>query len=122
VLTIGEVVLRDGYIETLDFPSGSVLPSGEAHVGFLRVGPVEDHLGGSLAVDGPVEFVLHCGKEALGRGGGDIVVDGGRVDVGDLLVEFALAQSDFANALELFLEVFFAKDRAVVFNRSSSMA
>ena len=35
--------------------------------------------------------------------------------LGDLLVKFALAEADFANALELFLEVFFAEDRAVVF-------
>jgi hypothetical protein len=44
-----------------------------------------------------------------------IVVHGGRVDVRDLLVELALAQTDLADALELFLEVFFAKDGAVTF-------
>src|SRR5690606_28723945 len=54
-------------------------------------------------------------KEAFGGGGGDVVIDGGRVDVGDFLVELPLAQADFPDALELLLEVLFAEDGAVVF-------
>ena len=54
-------------------------------------------------------------KKTLGGLGGDVVVDGGRVDVGDLLVELAHAQADFPDALELFLEVFFPQNGAVVF-------
>src|SRR5690606_37822678 len=38
--------------------------------------------------------------------------NGGRVDVGDLLVELALREPDLADALELLLEVAIAQDRA----------
>jgi hypothetical protein len=41
-----------------------------------------------------------------------VVVDGGGVDVGDLLVELALAEADFADALELFFEVLSGQDGA----------
>jgi hypothetical protein len=74
-----------------------------------------DDLRRRLTVNGPVQLVLHRGKEPLRRRSGDIVVNRGGVDVGDLLVELALAQPDFPDALQLFLEVFFAEDRAVVF-------
>ena len=65
-----------------------------------------------MTVNGPVQLVLHGGKEALGGGGGDIVVNRGGVDVGDLLVELALRQPDLADALELLLEVLVAEDGA----------
>lgn len=58
---------------------------------------------------------MHGGKEALGGGGRDVVVDGGGVEVGDFLVELPLAPADFADALELFLEILFAENGAVVF-------
>jgi hypothetical protein len=69
-----------------------------------------------------VQLVLHGGKEAFGGGGRDIVVDGGGVDVCDFLVEFALAEPDFANALELLFEVFFPRMVPSFFRRSSSIA
>jgi hypothetical protein len=61
-----------------------------------------------------VELVLHSGKEALCGGGGDIVINRGRVNVGDLLIELSLAQADFPDALELLLKVFFPKDGAII--------
>jgi len=76
---------------------------------------VDDHLGGGLPVDGPVELVLHGGEETLGGGRAQIVVNGGGVDIGDFLVELALAQTNFADALELFFEVLLAEDRAACF-------
>ena len=97
-----------------NLPLGRVLLGGQPHAVFRRIGARDDDLRRRLAVDGPVELVLHGGKETLGRGGGDIVVDGGRVDVRDFLVKLALAQADFPNPLELLLEVFFAEDGAVV--------
>ena len=110
-----QVVFRHADIELLDLALGRVFPGGETHVIFVGIGAGDDYLRRRLAVDGPMELVLHRGEEALGGGGGDIVINGSRVDVGDFLVKFALAQADFANALELFLEVFFAEYGAVVF-------
>ena len=40
-----------------------------------------------------MELVLHGGEEPFGRDGSDVVIDGDRVDVRDLLVEFALTQA-----------------------------
>ncbi len=87
MLTIGEVVTGDGYIETLDFPSGSVLPSGEAHVLLLLIGTVHDHLRRCLAMHGVVNLVLHGSKEPFRSGRGDILVDGGREVLADEAVE-----------------------------------
>ena len=78
MLTIGEVVLGYGYIETLDFPSGSVLPSGQSHVLLLEIGTVHDHLCRCLAMHGAVHLVVHGSKEPFRSSGGDIVVNGGR--------------------------------------------
>ena len=84
-------------------------------MGFGRIGTGDDDLCGRLAVDGPMQLVLHGGEEAHGGDSGDVVVDRGGVDVGNFLVELALAQADFPDALELFLEVFFTENGAVVF-------
>jgi len=110
-----EVVFGHADIELLDFALGRVLPSSEAHVVFGGIGPVEDDFRRRLAVDGPMQFVLHGGKETLGGLGGQVVVNGGGVDVSDFLVEFTLAHTDFPDALELFFKVFFAEDGAVIF-------
>jgi hypothetical protein len=87
-------------IELLDFPRRRILPGGQAHALFVGIGAVDDDLRRRLAVDGPVQLVLHGGEKALGGLGGDVVVDGGGVDVGDFLVELALAQADLADALQ----------------------
>jgi hypothetical protein len=42
-------------------------------------------------VDGPVQLILHGGKEVLGCRHVGVVVDAGSVDVSDLLIETALA-------------------------------
>ena len=110
-----QVVFRDDNIELLDFPRGRVLPGGETHTVFCGIGTGKDDLCRRLAVDGPMQLVLHGGEEPFCGGGSHIVVDGGRVNVGNFLVELPLAQADFPDALELFLEVFFAKDGAVIF-------
>lgn len=76
------------------------------------IASVDHDLGGSLPVDGPVLLVLHRGEEAFGRLRGHVVVYGGRVDVGDLLVELALGSPELADPLELLLEVLVANDGA----------
>ena len=70
------------------------------------VGALHDELGGGVPVYGEVHLVLHRGIETLGGGGGSIIVDGGGVQVGDLLIELALAGTDLPDALQLFLKVF----------------
>ncbi len=73
-------------------------------MGFRLVGSVRDDLGGGLAGDGEVQFVLNRGEEVAGvpnRGG---IVDGRGVDVGDLLVRHPLAGADIPNLFEQFVE------------------
>ena len=110
-----EVVFGHHHIKLLDLAVGRVFPGSQAHAVFAGIGPRQNDLGCGLAVDGPVQLVLHGGKKALGSGSGDVVVDGCGVDVGDFLVELALAHADFADALELFFKVLLAQDGAVVF-------
>ena len=70
------------------------------------VGALHDELGGGVPVHGEVHLVLHRGIEAFGGGRGTIIVNGGGVQVGDLLIELALAGADLPDALQLFLKVF----------------
>jgi hypothetical protein len=109
-----EVIFCHADIELLDFTLRRVFPGVQAHVRFGRNDPGDDDLCRRLSVDSPMELVLHGGEKALGGGGGDIVVDRGGVNVADFLVELPLAQADFPDALELFLEIFFTEDGAVV--------
>lgn len=58
-----------------------------------------------------MQLVLHGREEAFRRLRRHVVVDGGRVEVGDLLVELSLRQADLADALELLFKVAIAQDR-----------
>jgi hypothetical protein len=69
------------------------------------VASVTYHLRGGLSRDRPVQLVLHGGEEGLRQLGIGVVVDGGCVDVGDLLVEAALRRADGLDPLEQFVEV-----------------
>ena len=110
-LGLVQVVLGHDDIELLDLAERRVRPRVEPHALLGCVGAGDDDLGGSLSVDGPVELVLHHREEALRAFRRHVVVDGGRVDVGDLLVKLALRQTDLADALELLFEVPVAQDR-----------
>ena len=52
-----------------------------------------------------MQLVLHRSEEALGGLCRHVVVDRRGVDIGDLLVELALRKADFADALQLLLEI-----------------
>jgi hypothetical protein len=94
----------------------SVLKAGgQPHILFFGIGPVIDNLHCSLAVYGPVQFVLHCGKKALGGLSRHVVIDGGCIDVGDLLVELAFTQANFPNALQLLFKILVGKDGTTAF-------
>lgn len=110
-----QVVFCYADIEFLDFAFWRILPGGEAHAVFRGIGSVEDDFRRRLAVDGPVEFVLHGGKETLGGLGGDVVVNRSGVDVSDFLVKLALAQADFPDALQLLFEILFGENGAGIF-------
>jgi len=61
-----------------------------------------------------VELVLHGREELAGERRAGIVVGGEGVDVGDLLVEAALAGTDFADPFEQVVEVILAEDGAAL--------
>ena len=105
-LLFGEVVLGDGHVGFFDLAVRCVLPGSQAHVILRVVGALHDELGGGVPVYGKVHLVLHHRIEAFGGGGGAVVVDSGGVQVGDLLIELALAGTDLPDALQLFLKVF----------------
>lgn len=63
----------------------------------------------------PVQFILHGGEKALGSQGCHIVIDGGCIDVGDLLVELALGETNLPNTLQLFFKILVGKDGATAF-------
>ncbi len=71
--------------------------------------------GGGLPVNRPVQFILYGSKKTLGDSGRYIVVNRACVDVGNLLIKFALTESYFTNTLKLFFKIFVPKDRSVVF-------
>jgi hypothetical protein len=74
-------------------------------VGLGRVGAAGDHLGGGLAVGGPVHLVLHDGEELLRSVGARVIIHAGGVDVEHLPPEDALRGTNIADAGEQFVEV-----------------
>ena len=105
-LVLGEVVLGDGHVGLFDLAVRRVLPGGQTHVILRVVGALHDELGGGVPVHGEVHLVLHRGIEAFRGGGSTVVVDSSGIQVGDLLIELALAGTDLPDALQLFLKVF----------------
>ena len=70
-----------------------------------------DDLGGGLAGDGEVEFVLHGGEEVLRQPGPRVVVDAALgEDVGDLLPDAPLAGTDGTHALQQLPKVVLSED------------
>ena len=78
---------------------------GEAEVGLGGIRPAVDDLGGGLACDGPVDFVLNGLEEGKAGLVGGIVVDTCRVDVGDFLVKPPLGSADVLDPPCEFFEV-----------------
>ena len=105
-LLFGEVVLGDGHVGLFDLAVRRVLPGGQTHVILRVVDALHDELGGGVPVHGEVHLVLHRGIEAFRGGGSTVVVDSSGIQVGDLLIELALAGTDLPDALQLFLKVF----------------
>ena len=104
-LVFGEVVLGDGHVGLFDLAVRRVLPGGQTHVILRVVGALYDELGGGVPVHGEAHLVLHRGIEAFRGGGSTVVVDSSGIQVGDLLIELALAGADLSDTLQLFLEV-----------------
>jgi len=101
-LRLVEVVLGDAHVRLAHARS---LPRREARVRPAGVGALHDQLRGRSAVDRVVHLVLHRGEEVAGELHGRVVVDAGRVDVGDLLVEAPFTGPDLLDADEQFVEV-----------------
>ena len=72
---------------------------------FVGIGALDDEFGRGVAMYGIVKLVLYELEEIFGSLGGFVVVEGRGVDVGHLLVELTLAETDFADELELTVEV-----------------
>ena len=90
-----KIVLRNGHVR---FTNAGTLPIRQPHVRQSPVGSGEDDLGGGLAVDGVVGFVLHRGEEGLRQRVLFFVINAGEVDVRDLLVKPPLAGVDVLDA------------------------
>ena len=72
---------------------------------FAGIRPFHDQFRCRVAVNGKVHFVLHGPEELPGRLGVLIVVKRRGIQVGDLLIEFSLRQSNLADLLQLPLKV-----------------
>ena len=57
-------------------------------------------------------------QKTLGSLGRHIVIDGGCIDVGDLLVELAFGETNLPNALQLLFKILVGKDGATAFQAS----
>jgi hypothetical protein len=55
-------------------------------------------------MDGLVHLVLHRSEEPLGGRSAGIVVNRGGIDIGDLLIKFALRKPDLPNFFQLALK------------------
>ena len=80
----------------------------------VRIGPCIQDFRRRMPVNRAMHPILHRRVKDPRQIRGLVVIDGRRVKVGDLLVEFAFAQANLANALQLVLEVFI-RDRRTVF-------
>ena len=69
-------------------------------VGLRGIRAGVDDLGGGVAGDRPVHFVLHGLEEPDALRLGGVVINAGGVDVGDLLVEAPLGGADVLNPPE----------------------
>ena len=88
------------------------LPTGQTHVFLSVISSIHNDFCRCLAVNGEVQLVLNRRKKAFGRLGRCVVVERGRVDVGDLLVELPLGCADFPNFFQLPLEEFIRQNAA----------
>ena len=106
---LGQIVFRNDNIGLANGTARGVLPRGQAHVRFRRVGPLVDNLGGRMAMSGPVHLVLNDLKELPRHFGVLIVVDARGVNVGDFLIEHPLAGANISDAGKQLVEVVIAK-------------
>ena len=61
-----------------------------------------------------MQLVLHGGEKSLGGLRRDVVINRRCINIGDLLVELALGEADFPNALQLLFKISFGKYRTVI--------
>ncbi len=111
----GKIVLGNSNVKFLDFPSRRILPSGQPHVLILGVGAIMDKLRRCLAMDSPVQLVLHRGEKTFRCLRCDVIVCGSCVNVGNFLIEHALGEADFPDALQLLFKILIVKDGTAAF-------
>ena len=80
----------------------------------LGIRPHLYQLRSGMSVNRYVHTILDCREEIARRVGCLVVIDRRRIQVGNLLVEFALAQPDFAYSRKQVLEIFVAERRAIL--------
>jgi hypothetical protein len=111
---VGCEIVFGHHIELLDFTRWCFFPGGEAHVVFPSICPVANDFRSGLAVNGPMQLVLHRGKETLGGGGGEIVIGGGGVNVSVFLVKLTLAEPNLFEETTWFGSVGFSGVLAII--------
>lgn len=80
-------------------------PRRQPHVRLRGVGTLGDDLGGGVSVASPMQFVLRRGVEVQRDRRIFVVVDARRVDVGDLMIEAALARTDRTDPRQQIVEI-----------------
>lgn len=110
-----QVILGHGDIRLQNLAALSLLPSGQPHVNFGGIGGSIDEFRRRLSGDGPMQLILHGGKEFPGQRRLGIIVGGQRIQVGDLLVKTAFTGPDFPDAFQQFVKIIFAKDLLALF-------
>ena len=73
-------------------------------MGLGAVRPFSNDFGGGLTGDSKMELVLNGGEKVPGFAGLGGIINGGGVNISDLLIGHALAGADIADFLEQFIE------------------
>lgn len=76
----------------------------------LRIGTGNNQLCRSMSVNREVHLILNCRVEALGCQGSSVVIQSCCIKIGDLLIEFTLADTNLPNSFQLLVKVFISQE------------
>ena len=112
---LSQVVFRHRNIALFDFAVGSVLPCVKPHVRLFGIGTFIDQFCRRMAMHGIVHLILHLRKELFCGQCIAVIIQRSSVNISEFLVEVALRNANFPDALQLLFKVFLGQDCAAVF-------